>query len=332
VSTRTRFLAGCAAAAAVLPARSRALATGGADIEAPVAAHTIRILLAAGSFAPPRQIDAWRFAWNGRTYRGIFTRARLADGSTGLINALPLDAYLYGVLSSEVSPSWPRAAQHAQAIVARTYALAKLREEREYDVVASTNDQRYAGIEAETVEGRDAVDATSGTILLYGARPARVAYSSCCGGHTADGAAVWGDARPYLRGVRDPYCAGTPAFAWAATVAYEEFERAFSVESVRGLELRYPDDSGRPQVIDVIGDRVAEVRSASFRVALGAGRVRSTLIRAVVPRSDGLLLQGNGFGHGVGFCQWGSRVMGGVGAATDQILSFYFPGTAAGFG
>jgi stage II sporulation protein D len=167
---------------------------------------------------------------------------------------------------------------------------------------------------------------------MYGSRPARVAYSSCCGGHTADGAVAWGANEPYLRGVRDPYCAGTPAFAWSTAVAYDEFQRAFGVDTVRGLQFLYCDPSGRPQVIAVVGDRTAQVKAAAFRLALGVARVRSTLIRAATPGSDGLVLQGNGFGHGVGFCQWGSRVMGGVGATREQILSFYFPGTAAGIG
>ena len=120
------------------------------------------MLLASGTFAVPEPLDAWRFAWNGRTIRGASSVVALADGKPGLVAVLPIDAYLYGVLSREISSSWARGAQGAQAIVARTYTLAKLRPGKPYDVVAGDADQNFGDVESESVEGREAVDATSG--------------------------------------------------------------------------------------------------------------------------------------------------------------------------
>ena len=253
---RGAFLASTGAGLVALP--RVAAATGGLDVGDSQALHTMRVLLASGAPDSPRTLDGWHFAWNGRTFRGTFSIEPLEDGRGGLVNALPLDAYLYGVLSREVSASWPRAAQEAQAIVARTYALGRLRPAHPYDVVAGDADQHYDGIEGETVEGRDAVDATAGTIVTYAGVAAQVAYSACCGGHTADAGATWRVSVPYLAGVVDPHCVGTPDFAWDAVVTPDDLSRAFGagfagIGSLNAVELRDVDGSGRPRIVGFSG-------------------------------------------------------------------------------
>jgi hypothetical protein len=149
---RTFALSLLAGAALPRPAR----ATGGLDVGETVTPRTVRVLLASGDgFAEPQRLDSWRFGWNGRTYRGVFGTIVLEDGRRGLLNTVPLDAYLYGVLGAEISAGWPAAAQAAQAVAARTFALSKLRPQKSFDVVAGDADQHYGGIEAESVEGRD---------------------------------------------------------------------------------------------------------------------------------------------------------------------------------
>jgi stage II sporulation protein D len=332
---RRAFLASASAAlAGLVPGAARA--TGGLDVGEARAPHVMRVLLASGTFEPVVPIDAWHFTWNGATYRGSASNATLADGRAGLVDVLPLDAYLYGVVSREVSPSWPRGAQESQAIVARTYALGKLRPAQPYDVVASESDQRYGGIAAETVEGRAAVDATAGTIVTYLGEAARVAYGSCCGGHSADAANVWGSGLPYLRGVADPNCAGTPEYRWqldvsGATLGAALGARFLAIGDVQTVSLRDPDESGRPAGLVFSGSAGSfDIATRAFRETLGTNVVRSTLLLAVSPRSDGLHVEGGGRGHGVGLCQWGSRILGAAGWSAGDIVRFYFPGTALG--
>jgi peptidoglycan hydrolase-like amidase len=235
-----------AAGAAALFAPRAARATGGLDVGEPQVQRSVRVLLASGDgFASPRQLDAWHFAWNGRSYRGAFAFVTLDDGRRGLLNVLPLDAYLPGVLGAEVSAGWPAAAQQAQAIVARTYALRKLRPEKLYDVTAGDADQSYGGIESESVEGRAAVDATSGTIVTYRGLPAHVAFSSCCGGRTADAVDVWRTPYPYLRSVEDPHCAESPEFRWEALVPYDGLARAARPTGRGRVQRRRPRGRGR---------------------------------------------------------------------------------------
>jgi len=332
---RRAFLAASSAALCAL-APGAAGATGGLDVGEERVAHQMRVLLATGTFAPAMPVDAWHFAWNGASYRGGAESVTLADGRTGLVNTLPLDAYLYGVVSREVSATWPRSAQETQAIVARTYALGRLRPAQAYDVVASESDQRYGGIVAETVEGRAAVDATAGKIVTYLAALARVAYGACCGGHSADAASVWGTSLPYLRGVADPNCAGTPEYRWQLDLSAPALAAALgapfaAIGDLQAAVLRNLDDSGRPRDIALTGGAGSlALTTRAFRDALGTGVVRSTFLLTASARGGGLHLDGAGRGHGVGLCQWGARVLGSAAWSADDICAFYFPGTSLG--
>jgi stage II sporulation protein D len=339
--TRRSFVAACSSALAATALGPRAaLATGGLDVTDTESDRSMRVLLATGSYSPAQQLDSWHFAWNGRTYRGTFATVVLIDGQSALVNTLPLDAYLYGVLSKEVSPAWAPAAQQAQAIVSRTYALAKIRPAKPYDVTAGDADQNYGGIESESVEGRAAVDATASTIVTYATLPARVAYSSCCGGRTASAGDVWNTPYPYLISVVDPNCASTPNFSWQVEVPLHVVERALRTQMsgcgmVHGVQLRVDTAGARPRAIDFVGDSATvETPLQIFRTAVGAGVVLSTFVHDAVLNGNGddalLALAGTGRGHGVGLCQWGARSLGQTGATAQDIVSFYFPGTSLG--
>jgi stage II sporulation protein D len=331
---RKEFLIASGAFAAI-PRVARA--TGGLDIENAESNVGMRVLLASGSFAPPEPLDAWRFAWDGRTYRGTFASVRLPDGATGLVNTVPLDAYLYGVLGKEISPSWPHASQQAQAIASRTYALLKLRPDRPYDVVAAESDQHYGGIEGESVECRAAIDATAAQIVTYGNLPARVAYSSCCGGRTANAADVWKTPQPYLTSVVDPYCSDAPNFDWTVDIGSDDitnaFRARFDIGDLRDVRVEMPAPDARPTDVTFVGSSSTfDATPAEVRNAIGPAVVRSTYIRsASVGRSGGVVtISGTGRGHGVGLCQWGCRGLGLAGASAAAIVAFYFPGTALG--
>ena len=338
---RKAFVAG--AAAGVLGPWSAARATGGRDVEGPVVGHEVRVLLASASgAAPPAEpVDAYSFRWNGRMYRGRATSAVLPDGRIGLIDAVPLDAYLYSVVNKELSAGWPAGALQAQAIVARTYALTKGRPGKPYDVVAGDADQVYGGMDAESVEARAAVDATAGTIVTFAGAPARLAFGSCCGGYTADAGDLWGSDVPYLRGVPDPHCAIAPEYHWERETPYDEFARAFGARAidigdVQSVDLRDIDQTGRPRRVALVGARGAiELKTTAFRSAVGTSVVRSTLVQSVRLLRTGnapstVAIAGAGRGHGVGLCQWGARGMAQAGADAAAIVQFYFPQTALG--
>jgi len=337
VSTRGTFLLAVSGLGglAALPA----LASGGRDVEGRTESRDMRVLLTSDPEQAPsaHAIGGDAFEWAGRRYRGRFESVALPDGRIGLVDIVPVDAYLYGVVGKEVGSRWPRASLEAQAIVARTYSLLKQRPGQPYDVRAGEGDQVYAGVASESTEVLDAVDATAGRIVTFGNRTAHVAYGSCCGGHTADAAELWGAAYPYLRGVVDPHCAGAPEFHWEREVPYDEFVRALGatiagIGDLDRVDLRDPDTSGRARRVTLIGETgQVDMKGPAFRTALGTALVRSTLILSVrVERPDTVAIAGAGHGHGAGLCQWGARFMAQDGADAREIVSFYFPGTVLG--
>ncbi|QZA33875.1 SpoIID/LytB domain-containing protein [Hydrogenibacillus sp. N12] len=140
---------------------------------------------------------------DGRSYRGQIV-VTAASGRLAVINALPLEAYLYGVVGVEMASGWPMEALKAQAVLARTYALGNLKKYGVADLSDTTYDQAYEGLDREAADVRQAVDATRGEVLTVGGRPAQALYSSNAGGMSAHGTEVWGNDVSYLRPVPSP--------------------------------------------------------------------------------------------------------------------------------
>jgi stage II sporulation protein D len=149
--------------------------------------------------------DAWPTVVEGSRYRGRF-RLRLHAGELLLINELNLERYLSGVVPVEMGPAqFPELeALKAQAVAARTYAVAHLgdHEDEGYDLCATPACQAYGGADREHPLSSRAVEETAGVVAVYDGVPIDAMYTSTCGGHTEDAAALFPDrAQPYLVGV-----------------------------------------------------------------------------------------------------------------------------------
>lgn len=140
-------------------------------------------------------------------YRGRAEVQRNGGSSLAGINILPIEQYLYGVVPRELPPNVYREfeAQKAQAVGARTYALANLGKQRVngYDLLPTTADQVYGGYSAEHPVSTAAVDATAGVVATYDGVPFTTFYHSTSGGWTANSEHVYRDTLAYLRGVPD---------------------------------------------------------------------------------------------------------------------------------
>ena len=152
--------------------------------------------------------------YGGKQYRGQL-HVNASKTSLQLVNSVGLEPYLYGVVPREVPFHWPFEALKAQAVVARSYALA-VRKSGAYDVYADTRSQVYGGIAAEKPTTNAAVDATAGQVLLFGGKVATTFFFSTSGGRTASIEDVWarGEPVPYLVGVPDPYDTASPHHTW----------------------------------------------------------------------------------------------------------------------
>ncbi len=328
---RAIFLASTAAAWACARGIARAQES---DVDPAMSAPTpaLRVLLGRGD---AQTIDAQTFSYGGRRYRGTFVQT-----AYGIVSMVPLEQYLYSVVAREMSAGWPAAALQAQAICSRTYALQRSAPRHNYDVDSSESSQVYGGLDAESPVCSAAVDATNGSVLLYGGLFASIAYSSSCGGHTESAADAWGGAgAPYLLGVPCPWCATSPDYHWTVNVFADAVSRAFAPAApgfgrATQLNVQSTDASGRARAFVAIDDGgiSATVVGSTLRSRLGSRVLRSLLVRdiAPAPNPDAFVLQGSGLGHGVGLCQWGAKGMALAGNTATDIVSFYFPGTQIG--
>jgi stage II sporulation protein D len=161
-----------------------------------------------------------------RVYRGEL-RVTVDKAKLRAINSLGLEPYLYGVVPSEMPHRWPAEALKAQAVAARSYALATKRS-GDFDVYSDVRSQVYRGIPEEEAQTNEAIDATAGQVLTYGGKVARTYFFSSSGGRTATVTDVWpsSEAMPYLVAVDDPYDTVSPYHRWGPLVFTAKGARA----------------------------------------------------------------------------------------------------------
>lgn len=223
VIERSTFIAAAKRTALVVVARRTALIAMATLLgaAAPAGAGTLTITGAGdGHGVGMSQDGALGFAQHGWTYQAILahyyrdtaigtapskTVVKVLVGNT--VKRVQLEAYVRGVVSAEVSASWPMAALEAQAVASRTYALTAHAGGSRFDVYSDTRSQMYLGKAAETPNTNAAVAATAGQIVTYASKPAITYFYADSGGHTESvqygfpGSAP----EPWLVGVADPY-------------------------------------------------------------------------------------------------------------------------------
>jgi stage II sporulation protein D len=153
------------------------------------------------------------------SYRGsLVIRAAKGAGRLSVVNAVDLEDYVRGVVPRESPASWPLEALKAQAVAARSYALASKVNGAGFDQYADTRSQVYGGARAETTKTNQAVADTALQVVLFQGKVAQTFYFSTSGGYTEhnENSFIGGTPEPYLRGVPDPYegSAGSPYHEW----------------------------------------------------------------------------------------------------------------------
>lgn len=159
-------------------------------------------------------------SFNKYKYRGGLVFKRMTGSDPTVINYVPIENYLRGVLPFEISPKWHIEAQKAQAVAARNYALTNLNKHKKYgfDVCNTIDCQVYSGSNVEAALSNQAIDLTKGVYLKYNGKLANTVFHSNSGGRTENAENIWSNAVPYLVGVDDPYSIGSPNDKW--TVSY----------------------------------------------------------------------------------------------------------------
>ena len=274
---------------------------------------------------------------NGREYPPLLELVRNGNGMA-VVNEVPLEEYLVGVLRAETGDRWPLEALRAQAIVARTYAAYQrlLNGTKPYHLLASTAHQQYAGRVPPSSPAWGAVRETTGQILKWEGELFPAFYHSDSGGYTEDPRTVFAARNmPGLKPVRCEFSTGSPHFYWNLDLRLADLTEILrrnevSVGTVVGIEVTERTPSLRAAVVTVHGSRgSARLRGNDFRRMIGYDTVKSTLF-AVAVDGQTARFSGRGYGHGVGMCQWGAKGMAEQGYTARQILEFYYPGAVLG--
>ena len=282
-----------------------------------------------------------------RRYRG-YLRLEPVGGKVRVVNVVPMEAYLAGVLAEELYRPWHLEAYKAQAVAARTYALQQRNRRTRYgfDLYDTPRSQAYGGVDAETKKAWQAVRQTRGVVATYRADGKHVLfhtyYHLTCGGGTVPAGTVFGGPTPPpLRGGTGcTYCRRSPRYRWKRGVVLSKSAITAALRQSGAGVLRHlgplrrvevaerTGKDGRATRIRLVekGGRTILVRAADWRIWVGAGKVPSTWFH-IEDRGDSIALTGGrGSGHGVGMCQWGAQFLATHGQTAEQILRYYYPG------
>ena len=219
-----------------------------------------------------------------------------------------------------------------------------------FDVCADDHCQRYQGIVSENgVMAEEAVNQTRGQVLLYDGDICDARFSKCCGGVTEEFQYCWEDTpKPYLVSINDPYCnthdlhilsqvlkgydqETSDFYRWTVEYTQEELSELVSRKlkddfgQITDLIPLERGKSGRIWKLKIVGTKKTLTigKELEIRRALSETHLLSSNFD-VTKNKKVFILNGRGWGHGVGLCQIGAAVMGEQGKTYDKILLFYY--------
>ncbi len=293
------------------------------------------------------------FLLGKQQYSGVVFLKKV-DKKLFLINLLPVEEYLKGVVPAEIFTTKNEylEAIKAQAICARSYALRKIEQKKpHFDVYANTNDQVYKGNGVRTDLGDQAVDETFGTVIMFNDKLAEVYYHSTDGGIQADVAELWPEKRaPYLTSRQDLIgnefaCSQSPYFRWEKMITANKFDSLYlnfygeqklnkEVQDTTKLDIQLTvterTRSGRIKFLKLnYADNEKTLKDYEIRrfFSLSQGKLLPSLLFKINTKNNNFILKGAGNGHGVGMCQYGAMYKSEKGMRYYHILQSYFPGT-----
>ncbi|MFZ0408103.1 MAG: SpoIID/LytB domain-containing protein [Cyanobium sp.] len=312
--------------------------------------------------AGPLRLEAPQgLQWRGGLYAGPFLLQPDAHGTWSLVEQVPLERYLQGVVPHEIGAGAPAAALAAQAVLARTWALRNRHRFAVdgYHLCADTQCQVYSDPRQGGPEVRQAITSSQGKVLAAAGQPIHAVYHASNGGVAAGFEEVWrGDALPYLKPFADgpaafsarfpiplasarlpellgdggqAWGADHPAFRWHRRITADQLRTALgaggaAVGQPNRLKVLTRGASGRVVALEITGAGGSRVlRLDAIRRTLR--QLPSTLF-SVSPAGPGVWsVQGAGFGHGAGLSQAGAIDQARRGWSRDRILQHYYPGT-----
>jgi len=253
------------------------------------------------------------------------------------IQKMDIETYLEGVLAGEMKNDWPLEALKAQAILARTYTLKSIETKKSKYAGAdiSTDVTEAQAYNAESINDRikQAVEETRGLVMTYNNELPYAWFHAHSGGMTElpSVALEYKEDPAYLSASASPESENAPEDVknWSVTFTESDIIKAcadcgVNIDgNIKTIELGKQGTSGRAASLIINGK---EVSAPSFRIHIGADKLKSTLIDSVSVSDGNITFTGRGYGHGVGMSQWGAYALAEKGATAQTIVSRYFDG------
>ena len=237
------------------------------------------------------------------------------NGLYDVITLVSVDDYLAGVLSKEMPLSWPEESLKAQAVVARSFLLARMNEraQKSFHVESDQMDQVFSL--TQSVKAYKAVKQTENIFLISSKNKILKAfYHSDCGGQTIPANQVWSGAEDSGT-AQDPWCARRESNKWAFAVSADQFKNQVSelqIENSKSLVYK-------SKFVQFSGLSLQKLREI-----FGFSAIRNSPEQILV-NQDEIIFKGQGYGHGAGLCQYGARYMAEKGRSFIDILRHYYP-------
>lgn len=259
-----------------------------------------------------------------------------------LINNLPLEEYVYGVLVCESYAHWPLEMQKVQAVATRTFAhyhMNQAHKKKElFDLKNSIFHQRYDGTH-QYDHLRIAVDQTASEVLMYKNEIALTMFDACCGGIIPSRLdTINFDQAPYLkRSKRCTFCKHFSLYRWKHLASLQELNRRLltdksiqkeilSCSPIKELAITKTDKAGSVSEMRCQTSKKA-IYLPTHKIKNSLGKGLKSKFFTLEQKGDQLKFEGKGFGHGLGLCQHGARFMVDKKYSYKKILAFYFPQT-----
>lgn len=284
------------------------------------------------------------FALDGAAYAGDLLVSQEGTQLV-LVNEVDLETYVAGVIPNECACQAPPATHRAQAVASRTYAYVSLgapgAASAPFHLKDTQASQVYRGLTVAPAFGATAADMrlrtaeTRGVLVTWQNRPLTTYFASTCGGHTTDpatsGLKADAEAAP-LGGVRCGFCTTSSRYRWTKRIADDDLVAGMAARNLPialplwGIEVTQRGRGGWARQLVITAGPQRNARTVSgpdFRAAAGLNSHHILAIRRVAGAFE---VDGGGWGHGVGMCQWGALEMGRRGLGEADILRLYYPG------
>lgn len=271
----------------------------------------------------------------------LTVRVAMEDGE---VVSLPLDKYLWRVVTAEMPASFEPEALSAQVVAARTYTLAKMSHTTQnhpdadvctdinccqaYIEPAAANTNWGDSADTYTLKIATAVADTDGMVITYDGQPIQAVFHSSSAGKTVDAVEVWGNSVPYLAGVDTPEGDEVPNYHSSVSVTPEEFKTRFLEEYPQAALDGAPDTWFSAPTYNTAGG-VASLTVGGIEVRGGVLRslfsLRSTYFTVAATQTE-ITFSVTGYGHGVGMSQYGANALAREGLTWENIVCWYYTG------